>query len=75
LDALFLAWAISWKGTLQQYVGRLHRMHAHKKVVRVYDYVDSQVAMLAQMFAKRGRGYKSLGYVIEGSSKAGQFLK
>lgn len=65
LDTLFLAWPISWKGTLQQYVGRLHRMHANKKVVRVYDYVDSQVATLLRMFAKRVRGYKSLGYVIE----------
>jgi superfamily II DNA or RNA helicase len=65
LDTLFLAWPISWKGTLQQYVGRLHRTHANKKVVRVYDYVDSQVATLSRMFAKRVRGYKSLGYVIE----------
>jgi superfamily II DNA or RNA helicase len=65
LDTLFLAWPISWKGTLQQYVGRLHRMHANKKVVRVYDYVDNQVPMLARMFAKRVRGYKSLGYDIE----------
>jgi superfamily II DNA or RNA helicase len=66
LDTLFLAWPISWKGTLQQYVGRLHRMlHANKKVVRVYDYVDNQVPTLARMFAKRVRGYKSLGYIIE----------
>jgi superfamily II DNA or RNA helicase len=71
LDTLFLAWPISWKGTLQQYVGRLHRMHAGKKVVRVYDYVDNQVPMLARMFAKRVRGYKSLGYVIEESKSPG----
>jgi superfamily II DNA or RNA helicase len=43
LDTLFLAMPISWKGTLQQYVGRLHRLHDAKRVVRVYDYVDSNV--------------------------------
>ena len=69
LDTLFLAWPISWKGTLQQYVGRLHRLHANKKIVRVYDYVDGQVPTLARMFVKRLRGYKSLGYVIEEPSK------
>jgi superfamily II DNA or RNA helicase len=65
LDTSFLAWPISWKGTLQQHVGRLHRMHANKTLVRISDSVDSQVPMLARMFEKRVRGYKSLGYVIE----------
>ena len=32
------------------YVGRLHRLHDGKKVVRVYNYVDAQVSMLARMF-------------------------
>jgi len=40
---------ISWKGTLQQYVGRLHRLDDAKRIVRVYDYVDSNVLMLARM--------------------------
>jgi superfamily II DNA or RNA helicase len=42
---------ISWKGTLQQYVGRLHRLHYSKRVVQVYDYVDDAVQMLARMFS------------------------
>ena len=37
LDTLFLAAPISWRGTLQQYVGRLHRLHEGKRVVQVYD--------------------------------------
>jgi superfamily II DNA or RNA helicase len=55
---------ISWHGTLQQYVGRLHRLLDSKKVVEVYDYVDSSIPMLARMFEKRLRGYKALGYTI-----------
>ncbi|MDP2168677.1 MAG: hypothetical protein Q8J64_10145 [Thermodesulfovibrionales bacterium] len=42
LDTLFLAMPISWRGPLQQYAGRLHRLHDNKKVVQIYDYVDVQ---------------------------------
>ncbi|MBM7606319.1 superfamily II DNA or RNA helicase [Metabacillus crassostreae] len=63
LDTLFLAMPISWKGTLQQYVGRLHRLHDHKQEVRVYDYVDQNVPILAKMFVKRSAGYRNMGYV------------
>ncbi len=69
LDTLFLAMPISWRGTLQQYVGRLHRIHDNKRVVRVYDYVDSRMAMLMRMYEKRVRGYKAIGYRIEGHSE------
>ena len=43
LDTLFLTMPISWKGTLAQYVGRLHREHDGKKDVLVVDYVDQTV--------------------------------
>ena len=65
LDTLFLTMPISWRGTLQQYVGRLHRIHDGKKVVRVFDYVDAQVPMLARMYEKRLKGYRAIGYEIE----------
>jgi superfamily II DNA or RNA helicase len=64
LDTLFLAMPISWKGTLQQYVGRLHRLHDAKRVVEVYDYVDSEVLMLARMYGRRVKGYEDMGYRI-----------
>ena len=64
LDTLVLAMPISWRGTLQQYVGRLHRLHVNKKQVRVYDYADVQVAMLARMYKKRLSGYAALGYTV-----------
>jgi superfamily II DNA or RNA helicase len=65
LDTLFLAMPISWKGTLAQYVGRLHREHRGKSDVIVYDYVDMAVPVLARMAARRQTGYRALGYVIE----------
>ena len=65
LDTLFLAMPISWKGTLAQYVGRLHRLHPAKREVLVHDYVDGAVPALRRMSEKRIRGYESLGYTVE----------
>jgi superfamily II DNA or RNA helicase len=65
LDTLFLTMPISWKGTLAQYVGRLHRQHDRKTDVLVVDYVDRAVPVLARMAAKRRTGYRALGYAIE----------
>jgi superfamily II DNA or RNA helicase len=62
LDTLFLAMPVSWKGTLVQYAGRLHRKHQGKAEVRMMDYVDRNVPMLARMFDKRMRGYRAMGY-------------
>jgi superfamily II DNA or RNA helicase len=62
LDTLFLALPVSWKGTLIQYAGRLHRLHPAKQEVRIFDYVDREVPVLLRMFQKRLRGYRGLGY-------------
>jgi superfamily II DNA or RNA helicase len=67
LDTLFLAMPISWKGTLQQYVGRLHRLHDSKRVVEVYDYVDANVRMLSRMYDRRLKGYSDMGYKVTGN--------
>jgi len=64
LDTLFLVMPISWRGTLQQYAGRLHRDYDGKKEVRIYDYVDHEIPMLMRMYEKRLKGYKSIGYSI-----------
>ncbi len=64
LDTLFLAMPISWRGTLQQYVGRLHRLHRNKRVVRVYDYVDRLVPVLNRMHEKRLKAYQAVGYKV-----------
>ena len=70
LDMLFLAMPISWKGTLAQYVGRLHRNYEGKTEVIVHDYADIFVPMLDRMYHKRIRGYAELGYSMNGSSRA-----
>ncbi|MHB9099345.1 MAG: phospholipase D-like domain-containing protein, partial [Syntrophales bacterium] len=62
LDTLFLAMPISWKGTLQQYAGRLHRLYEGKREVRVYDYIDVHIPMLEKMYHKRLTGYAAIGY-------------
>lgn len=62
LDTLFLALPFSWKGMLVRYAGRLHRLHPGKEEVRVYDYVDGAVPMLAKMHDKRMKGFRAIGY-------------
>jgi superfamily II DNA or RNA helicase len=62
LDTLFLALPVSWKGTLVQYAGRLHRLHPGKREVRIVDYVDRRVPMLSRMFEKRRADYRAMGY-------------
>ncbi|MGO9841483.1 MAG: TOTE conflict system archaeo-eukaryotic primase domain-containing protein [Candidatus Acidiferrales bacterium] len=65
LDTLFLALPVSWHGTIAQYVGRLHRLYDGKREVRVYDYADLNVPMLARMFDRRSRGYEAIGYKMQ----------
>ena len=64
LDTLFVTLPVSWRGTVAQYVGRLHRLCEGKREVRVYDYADLDVPMLARMFDRRCRGYEAVGYSI-----------
>lgn len=72
LDTLFLAMPISWKGTLQQYAGRLHRLFEKKKEVLIYDYVDVRVQMFERMYNKRIAGYASIGYKAKGENIAAE---
>lgn len=72
LDTLFLALPISWRGTLTQYVGRLHRLDSAKQDVILYDYADLEVPVLSRMHTKRRSGYKALGYQIVLNETAGQ---
>jgi superfamily II DNA or RNA helicase len=64
LDTLFLALPISWRGTLAQYAGRLHRLDEGKTEVIVYDCADLAVPVLARMHKRRLRGYRAMGYEV-----------
>ncbi|MDR1621428.1 MAG: DEAD/DEAH box helicase [Synergistaceae bacterium] len=70
LDTLFLCLPISWKGTVAQYAGRLHRLNDMKKEVVIYDYLDDKIPMLLKMFKKRQRGYAAIGYDIQGADES-----
>ena len=72
LDTLVLAMPVSWKGTLQQYAGRLHREHASKTDVRIIDFVDTGHPVLLRMWDKRQRGYRAMGYRIEEQHELGE---
>lgn len=65
LDTILLTMPISWKGTLAQYAGRLHRSYEGKQEVRIYDYVDVHIPALERMYHKRLRGYPELGYSVK----------
>lgn len=63
LDTLFLTMPFKWRGTLQQYVGRLHRDNESKFQVEVHDYIDINVPMLFKMYSERQKGYKEFNYI------------
>ena len=62
LDTLFLTMPVSWRGTVVQYTGRLHRLHPGKTEARIYDYVDRRVPVLARMYERRMTGNRTIGY-------------
>ena len=74
LDTLFLAMPVSWKGTLVQYAGRLHRIHTGKAEVRIYDYIDCNSPTLMRMFHKRLRGYRTMGYEPQDTAESAKML-
>jgi superfamily II DNA or RNA helicase len=65
LDTLLLAMPVSWRGTLQQYAGRLHRQQAGKTSVRIIDWLDLGHPITQRMWERRLRGYKGMGYELK----------
>ena len=71
LDTLFLTMPNSWRGTLVQYTGRLHRLHPGKTEVRIYDYANRRVPVLNRMHERRLAGYPSIGYDLSDEAVSG----
>ena len=70
LDTLFMATPVSFRGVVEQYAGRLNRDYEGKENVIIYDYVDNHIPMFDNMYVKRLKAYKQIGYELAGGLKA-----
>ena len=59
-----MAMTVSARNIVEQYAGRLNRDFGGKQNVIVYDYVDSHIPMFDNMYAKRLKAYKQIGYEV-----------
>lgn len=64
LDTLILAAPVSSSERLEQYAGRLNRDYEGKEDVIIYDYIDSHIPVFANMYSKRLRTYKRIGFQV-----------
>ena len=69
LDTLFMATPVSFRGVVEQYAGRLNRDYAGKENVIIYDYVDNHIPMFDNMYMKRLKAYKQIGYELSSGLK------
>ena len=63
-DTLFITSPFRWRGTLSQYVGRLHRARVDKVSVEVVDFIDIKVGVFSSMYYERLSGYKKEKYSL-----------
>lgn len=70
LDTLIMAMPVAWKGLVEQFAGRLNRDYEGKTEVLIYDYIDSHIPVFDNMYLKRLRAYKQIGYKIYSENNA-----
>ena len=64
LDTLIMADPVAWKGVVEQYAGRLNRDYEGKQNVMIFDYIDASIPVFDNMYAKRMKAYKRIGYKL-----------
>ena len=64
LDTFFIAAPVSFRGVVEQYAGRLNRDYEGKENVIIYDYADNHIPMFDNMYIKRLKAYKQIGYEL-----------
>ncbi len=69
LNSLFIATPVKFEGLQKQYIGRIERIVEGKDKVKVFDFVDSKVFILLNMFQIRLRTYKKQNYEIINTEK------
>ena len=64
MDTLFIATPVSFRGVVEQYAGRLNRDYEGKENVIIYDYADNHIPMFDNIYIKRLKAYKQIGYEL-----------
>lgn len=64
LDTLFLTTPVSGEPLVEQFLGRINRDYKFKKSAIVYDYVDLHISFFNNMYKKRLRAYRKIGFDV-----------
>ena len=64
LDTLFLTTPASGEPLVEQFLGRINRDYEFKESAIVYDYVDLHISFFNNMYKKRLRAYRKIGFDV-----------
>lgn len=64
LDTLFITTPVSGEPLVEQFLGRINRDYKFKESAIVYDYVDLHINFFNNMYKKRLRAYRKIGFDV-----------